>query len=468
MVMFLIFLFTDLFIAGIFYAVYGKKRTYTEGMLLGVHLPASAAESGEVVSFMERYHRKTKAFFLMNTLAGALICGICFWYFSVFMIVWCVWLAGFSVGMIALLFRNHRKLYDLKVERGWIGSEGSRIMAADVKVAAQSDRMGLSPLWHLAAAFLILMPCVLPTVRYYLRVSDDGMILFGCSLAVTASFAILHKVILGMRNRVYSEDSDLNMKVNRMQKTVWSWALIGAGFCNAAAYLTAASSMDTDGRISTGVYIVYVVLESLPGAALICGFLYMRFKKEKMLAGNRHPLYIDDDVYWKNGWYSNPNDRRLIVQDWVCSWNYTTNMARPLGKFCLLLGVGVTAAVMIWGCREMWKMDFAPIRMEITGEGLEITSGVADYSIRYDEIESVRLLESLPEEDYAGYRLIKGSDSAGKLAGRFRGKETGACRLYIYKGYEPVLEIDTKEGPVYVNSRNEGEAEKWNEKLKKM
>lgn len=272
MVMFLIFLFTDLFIAGIFYAVYGKKRTYTEGMLLGVHLPASAAESGEVVSFMERYHRKTKAFFLMNTLAGA----------------------------------------------------------------------------------------------------------------------------------------------------------------------------------------------------LICGFLYMRFKKEKMLAGNRHPLYIDDDVYWKNGWYSNPNDRRLIVQDWVCSWNYTTNMARPLGKFCLLLGVGVTAAVMIWGCREMWKMDFAPIRMEITGEGLEITSGAADYSIRYDEIESVRLLESLPEEDYAGYRLIKGSDSAGKLAGRFRGKETGACRLYIYKGYEPVLEIDTKEGPVYVNSRNEGEAEKWNEKLKKM
>ena len=39
---------------------------------------------------------------------------------------------------------------------------------------------------------------------------------------------------------------------------------------------------------------------------------------------------------------ANPNDRRLMVQDWACSWNYTTNMARPAGKifmfllFCLL------------------------------------------------------------------------------------------------------------------------------------
>ena len=33
--------------------------------------------------------------------------------------------------------------------------------------------------------------------------------------------------------------------------------------------------------------------------------------------------YVDDDIYWKNGWYSNPNDKRLIVQDWACSFNYT-------------------------------------------------------------------------------------------------------------------------------------------------
>ena len=46
MFMFLMFALIDLVVIGIFYAVYGKKRKYSEGMLLGVHLPLSAAESG--------------------------------------------------------------------------------------------------------------------------------------------------------------------------------------------------------------------------------------------------------------------------------------------------------------------------------------------------------------------------------------------------------------------------------------
>ena len=54
------------------------------------------------------------------------------------MIVWCIWLLEFCVGAMALLYGSHRKLYDMKVERGWIGSSGSRIMAVDTKAAAQS------------------------------------------------------------------------------------------------------------------------------------------------------------------------------------------------------------------------------------------------------------------------------------------------------------------------------------------
>ena len=44
MFMFCVFAVTDLVIIGIFYAVYGTRRKYSEGMLLGVHLPQSAAE----------------------------------------------------------------------------------------------------------------------------------------------------------------------------------------------------------------------------------------------------------------------------------------------------------------------------------------------------------------------------------------------------------------------------------------
>ena len=39
------------------------------------------------------------------------------------------------------------------------------------------------------------------------------------------------------------------------------------------------------------------------------------------------------------------------------------------------------------------------------------------------------------------------------------------CRMFLYTGYEPILVIDTEDGPVYINSETDGEAEKWYEEI---
>ena len=440
MFMFCVFAVTDLVIIGIFYAVYGTKRKYSEGMLLGVHLPQSAADSAEVKAFMTRYGRNTKIFYVANTLISTAVCGFCFWYFSVFMIVWSVWLLEFCIGAMVILYGNHRKLYDMKVEKGWIGSSGSRIMAVDTKAAVQSGRMGLSPWWHLLFCLLILMPCIDADIRHYLMTSDDGWIFLVTGILVNLTFGILHIAILRMRNKVYSEDSDLNVEINRMQKNVWSWALVGSSLFNAAAYL------------------VYCIMETIPGFFMIGGFFYMRSRKEKLLRKNDRPLYIDDDVYWKNGWYSNPNDRRLMVQDWACSWNYTTNMARPAGKIFMFLALLFVAACLVWGCVQIWKIDFVPIELNISGKQVVITSGYSDYGIACDDITGVELLDGLPDDDY---RKINGGEDQHKMLGRFKGENTGKCRMYLYVGHTPVLEIMTGDGPVYVNSKDPQETEEW-------
>ena len=458
MFMFLMFALIDLVVIGIFYAVYGTKRKYSEGMLLGVHLPQSAAESEEVTAFMERYRRNTKIFYAVNVVISTAVCAFCFWYISVFMIVWSVWLLEFCVGAMVLLYGNHRKLYDMKVEKGWIGSGGSRIMAADTKAAVQSGRMGLSPWWHLLFCALILMPCIDTDIRKYLMTSDDGWIFPVTGILVSLTFGILHIAILRMRNKVYSEDSGLNVEVNRMQKNVWSWALAGSSLFNAAAYLVVVSGIDETGWISTGVLVIYSIMEAIPGFFLIGGFFYMRSRKEKLLQKNDRPLYIDDDVYWKNGWYSNPNDKRLMVQDWACSWNYTTNMAKPAGKIFMFLAIVFVAVFLVWGCVEMWKIDFVPIELNTSDTQVEITSGYSDYDIAYDDITGVELLDSLPDYDY---RRINGGEDQHKMMGRFKGEKTGKCRMYLYVGYTPVLEIMTEDGPVYVNSRDGQETEEW-------
>lgn len=458
MFMFVLFAVIDLVIIGIFYAVYGTKRKYSEGMLLGVHLPQSAAESEEVTAFMERYRRNTKIFYAVNVVISTAVCAFCFWYISVFMIVWSVWLLEFCVGAMVLLYGNHRKLYDMKVEKGWIGSGGSRIMAVDTKAAVQSGRMGLSPWWHLLFCALILMPCIDTDIRKYLITSDDGWIFPVTGILISLTFGILHIAILRMRNKVYSEESDLNVEVNRMQKNVWSWALAGSSLFNAAAYLVVVSGIDETGWISTGVLVIYSIMEAIPGFFLIGGFFYMRSRKEKLLQKNVRPLYIDDDVYWKNGWYSNPNDKRLMVQDWACSWNYTTNMAKPAGKIFMFLAIVFVAVFLVWGCVEMWKIDFVPIEVNPTGTQVEITSGYSDYEIAYDDITGVELLDSLPDDDY---RRINGGEDQHKMMGRFKGEKTGKCQIYLYVGYTPVLEIMTEDGPVYVNSRDGQVTEEW-------
>lgn len=254
MMLFLIFLFVDLSVIGIFYAVYGRKRKYSEGMLMGVHLPESAACGEEVRRMMERYHARTKKFYLWNLAAVILIGGLCFWRESVFVIVWTVWLLEMCIGAIALLNRTHRKLYDLKVEKGWIGSTGSRIMTADTRTAAQSAESGIRPRWHILFLMLILLPCFFPRVQEYLNGDEGGWILFLCSLVVGAAFGVLHAVLLRMPNKVYSEDSGLNLEVNRMQKNVWSWIVTGCGFFNAAAYLSVILSMNDEAWISSGAY----------------------------------------------------------------------------------------------------------------------------------------------------------------------------------------------------------------------
>ena len=458
MFMFCVFAVTDLVIISIFYAVYGTERKYSEGMLLGVHLPQSAADSAEVKAFMTRYGRNTKIFYVANTLISTAVCGFCFWYFSVFIIVWSVWLLEFCIGALVLLYGTHRKLYDMKVEKGWVGSSGSRIMAVDTKAAVQSGRMGLSPWWHLLFCLLILMPCIDADIRHYLMTSDDGWIFLVTGILVNLTFGILHIAILRMRNKVYSEDSDLNVEINRMQKNVWSWALVGSSLFNAAAYLVVVSGIDENGWISTGVLVIYCIMETIPGFFMIGGFFYMRSRKEKLLQKNDRPLYIDDDVYWKNGWYSNPNDKRLMVQDWACSWNYTTNMAKPAGKICMFLAIVLVAVCLVWGCVEMWKIDFVPIELNISGTQVLITSGYSDYDIAYDDITGVELLDSLPDNDY---RRINGSADQHKMMGRFKGEITGRCRMYLYVGYTPILEIMTEDGPVYVNSKDGQETEEW-------
>lgn len=118
---------------------------------------------------------------------------------------------------------------------------------------------------------------------------------------------------------------------------------------------------------------------------------------------------------------------------------------------------------MIWMCVLFIKMDFVEMRMQIGSEQIGIESGMYDLSFSREDIESVEIVENLPEE-----KLVRTNGAAMEeyLPGKFPGKETGECRLYIYRGYTPILKIVVPEYTIYINSKTENQLEQWYQALK--
>ena len=203
-------------------------------------------------------------------------------------------------------------------------------------------------------------------------------------------------------------------------------------------------------------------LESVPIFIFMSGVFYIKKKRNRILQNNETLHYVDDDIYWKNGWYSNPNDKRLIVQDWACSFNYTTNMARPAGKISFAAGIVITIVCLLWVCVLMFRIDFTPIKVSVGSDKIEITSGYSDMEIDIDEVQSAELLPKLPNDEY---KRVNGSDDGQKKIGKFRGKKTGKCRMYIYVECTPILQINTSDEIIFINSKEKGAAEKWYEKI---
>ena len=449
MLVFVIFLFCDLLMAGVFFAVYGRKPVYEEGMLLGVHLPREAAQGAEVTALITAYRRRTRRFYLVNLLLGVAVCLVAFWRFSPFLILWCLWLVEFVVGAQWLLLGTHRKLYDLKMARGWVVGEPATLAAADTRASAQRRGQGPGLAWHLLPCGLVLTTLLLPGVRDFLLTQGGGWGLLGSGLAISLTLWALHGVLSRRGNKVYSQDTAVNQAVNRLERQVWGWTLLLCSLFNAAACWSAA-------------YGIYLVLELIPVAILTAGLLWMTRKRQQLLAGDPVPLVVDDDVYWRKGWYENPNDPHWLVQDRLVPCNYSMNMAKPGawgGTIALLAGVGV---LMVGLCVLFLWADFGGSSVVIAPDRVAVSAFLYDTEVDPQDIQSVTLLEDLPEDSYV---RTNGLDDGRRLIGHFRGRETGPCEMYLHTAASPILAVETGDFTLYFNSEDPAETEAWYQAL---
>lgn len=300
--MFIIFIITNLFIILCMQFAYTHAYKYENGMYLNVHIPSSHKEDAEVTEIVTTGKCKMKHFQIANVIISIAICFIVFFNIAVFVLVYIIWMFAYIFGIIHIPNTSHRKMYALKIQNGWI--------------------------------------------------------------------------IEAQRKKVYIDTS---------------------------------------------------------------------------------PIDVDDDEYWKTGYYYNPDDKHILIENRMQSGNYTFNYAKK-GAWIF---TGITCTI-IAGCIILVFVCMLPLiniqeKITLTNNNLTISAGGYTSEIDVNDITELKLLDELPDDSFL---RTNGASTDSYDIGRYEGRTLGKCSLYVFDGYAPILMIKSDDTLVFVNSKEDGEIEK--------
>ena len=391
-----IFLITDWSIVGIFAAVYGGKHRYREGMIFGVHVPESAVLDEDAAALTAHYRKVNRNFYIINLAAGTGAALLSLGHLSIFMIVWTLWLLEFCIVSMGLLIFAHRRMYSLKVSKKWIVGEPVRTVIVDTSVSSVSEKLPFSHWWHLPVILAsILALFFLPHLREYFGNSYLRFLLPGAVLLMEAIFWFVHVWYSHRENVVYSNDSKINLAVNRLTKRVWSGMWIASNYLMLLSMAILLIPLAVRGSTTTLEFFLFLAIQITVIVLITASILWLENKRNDILSADRSPLLVDDDLYWKNGWYSNPDDKRFFVQNRMCSANFSMNMAKPAAKAITGTITAGTILLLVWICAVFVRMDFVKPQLSIRGANVEVTAGMYDISFSRDGILEAELLDSL-------------------------------------------------------------------------
>ncbi|WP_455720169.1 PH domain-containing protein [Agathobacter sp.] len=427
-------------------------------MYLGVHIPTDHKDDPDVSNLITSSRQSMKHFQIINALVSIAICFIAFANIVIFVMIYCVWIFEYCFFIIILNNSWHKKMYALKMQNGWIIESQQKKVYIDTRVSAGSDSTPISCKWHIAilvaeiSAFIPYITAGDTRYRAYI------FTFFICSLIVSAIALLFHIFINSNERNVYSKDTRLNQTVNTAMKKYKGIALILMSLLNSVAWIYMALSTYINGNYSGSNFFVYIFVQILTVFGLIIPLFLAQQRKKELLASDTAPIYVDDDEYWKSGYYYNPNDTHLFVENRIQSGNYTLNYAKK-GAWIFS---GATAALIIGCLIFVFAVLFPLINLkeEITlaDNGiLTISAGGYTSEIDVNDITELKLMDKLPDDSFL---RINGASMDSYDIGRYEGRTFGKCSLYVFDGYSPILMIKTDDTLVFVNSKEDGEIER--------
>ena len=399
-----------------------------KGIVLGVTLPYIGQHDARVLDILRRFKRAEWLWVLIETAVWLPLHF--FGSEGVAMGVMCVMFIPMILGPYIIYARANKKLRALKAAEDW-STPYTGGMVIDLKAAAEPPRP--------VKRWLFVPPIIIALVPFFLALSSDnkgdklgGIILSVPIVLICLLCMLLYPLIYRQRGDVAGDDSDLNATLTRVRRYNWFKMLLGTTYMT--VFFSLAFWLLRDNDMWTMIVSV-VFMAALIGFCMATEFA-VRHAQERLTAGERSG-YVDEDDLWLWGlFYNNPGDRHLFINDRTGS-GMGVNVGRPAGKLIIIGTAVLLIGLAVFGLTMAAGFD-TPREGYIEDGTLYFQHFSEKYEIALDDIESVELLDELPEA-----RRIAGTGMSTLLEGRFTVEGYENVRISLNPQSPPFIAVVT-------------------------
>lgn len=458
----ILMVFTNIFVVGCLHAAYWQTVKYRDSMILEVTLKEEQVKEPEAEKIVSEYKRALIKTMIVGYITAVLVILPMKWYISIWLILYMLWMCGVIAVVQWVYIKYHKKLYQLKKDKGYICGKEVKEITIDTKLSIAKSKMAVSPLYFLIPILIVVLPLLNENLRNLL--AEDlqmAWIILGTIALTKVLYIFMYYLFVKQRSVVYSENSEINIACNRVSKRGFSILFIAASTLDSIGYLAAFWDLISFQYISFLSVIVLVVIQLGIVALLFITLIQIKKKRDEIKNMDDSVMVVDEDEYWEKGYYYNPMDRRLFVPNRGGGMNIGFNMAKKSARIIngiFILGI---AFVLIWTSVIVLRLDFVETKY-IVEDNLQITAPSYSQTVEFEDIIAVKLIDELPDVKIS---KENGAATDQYSIGKFRIKNQGKCWLYIYHNDTPIVEVQTKESTIYFNSKTKGIAEECYKKL---
>ena len=418
---------------------------------LGITLPKERRREEAVVKIVAEYRKNWRKINLVG-LAAIIPAILISDFVSAFLVYMILWFFVLIYVNGANLEKSGWKLYNWKISQDWYVKKES-VRRVDTAVSSKKHTMPVSAYWSIA-------PLALASYCGY-RIFTDGTSIVGIAFCLcTIMFIVIYFCIVHAPNKVYCDNSDTNLKINKSTKFEWSRCMMVHAY--GAALMAFISISGIDRNIQANAYPVYIVTMAvivwiIPIFVLLMS--YNNTRKAKQIVAMKD-IYDDDDIYYLTG-ERNPNQG--MMQEKRVGIGFSLNMGKKADAV-------VVAIVMLFVCGLalfLLKYDLADITLDIvSGENVRTYAAVeaAGDKITFyiDEVESIELLEHYPSmsKNY-------GYDGTVYYIGEFNVGGYGSCNACVCLKTAPAVVVKTHDKVYIFNDESEEGTQQMYELIQK-